>query len=196
MNLPNFISSRISKQSKGSFSYIISRVAVVSIAVGVASLLLAFMILQGFQGKILDKIYSFSGHLIVSKYSLSNSFEEAISVNDTLTNQLDNIPEIRHWQPFIYKAGLLKTSEEVQGVVIKGVSFEDSTSLSRHLFSGRLPDVSGKKYSTEVVLSQRIARYLNVDVGDEVLVFFIQNPPRIVQSNSIDLYCLYAQYDA
>lgn len=190
LNLPYFISARISQQAKGSFSSIISRVAVISIAVGVGSILLSFMILLGFQDKIKDKIYSFSGHLIISKYALTNAYEDRVlDLSDSLVLQLDNLPGIIHWQPNAYRAGLLKTPEEVQGVVVKGFSKrQDTVAFKRHLIEGRLPKLKEKGYTTEVVLSKKIARYLRLNVGEEVLIYFIQNPPRYRKLQIVGIY--------
>lgn len=180
MNFPFFVSKRISKETVGSFSSIINRIAIISIGLGLAVLLLAFMVLYGFKTEIKDKIYSFSGHLIVSKYTLSTSYEEgSIVVNDSLLNFIKSYPLTKHVQPYAMKAGLLKTEEEVQGVIIKGVdqSF-DTTSFRKHMLEGRFPDFSGETYSTEVAISSKIARYLELKTGDNVLVYFVQNPPR------------------
>lgn len=180
MNFPFFISNRITKETAGSFSTIISKIAVISIALGLSVLILSFMILYGFKGEIKDKIYSFSGHLIINKYTLSTSFEEtSIVVDDSLIHMIESYPLTSRVQPFAMKAGLLKTDEEVQGVLIKGVdnSF-DTTSFSKHLIEGSFPDFSGDSYSTEVALSNKIAKYLKLSTGDEVLVYFVQNPPR------------------
>ncbi len=190
MNLPAFISSRISKQQNGSFSAIISRIAVVSIAVAVGSLLLAFMILLGFQNKIKDKIYSFSGHLLVGKYTLSNSFEESsIFLTDSLLQTLDQIEGIQHYQPFAMRAGLLKIDGEIQGVVVKGINADqDSSSFHQHLTSGRMPRFRTKAYSTEVVVSTKIAKTLQMEVEDEVLILFVQNPPRYRKLQIVGTY--------
>ena len=190
LNLPYFISSRISHKAKGSFSTVITRVAVISIAVGVASLLLAFMILLGFQGTIKDKIYSFSGHLLVEKYSLTTSFEEtSLLLTDELRESLQNVSGVAHWQPFAFRPGLLKTPEEVQGVLLKGVGIEqDSLSFKRHLIAGRMPEVGGERYSTEVVLSSRIANDLRLKEGDDVTIFFIQDPPRYRKLQIVGIY--------
>ncbi|MEQ8626732.1 ABC transporter permease [Ekhidna sp.] len=190
MNLPFFISKRISKEETGSFSSIINRIAVISIGLGLAVLILAFMVLYGFKKEIKDKIYSFSGHLIISKYTLSTSFEEgSITVDDSLVRQLKNYPLTTRIQPYAMKAALLKTDEEVQGVIVKGVdeSF-DTLGFSKHMVEGRFPDLSADKYSTEVALSKRVSNYLELDVGDEVLIYFVQNPPRFRRLQVTGLY--------
>ncbi|MEM9894841.1 MAG: FtsX-like permease family protein [Bacteroidota bacterium] len=180
MNLPLFISRKIAAGSAGSFSRTINKVAVVSVGAGLSVLLLAFMILFGFKEEIRKKIYSFSGHLIVTKYTLNTSFEEtAISVNQDLLDKITAYPKVEHVQPYAMKAALLKTEEEVQGVILKGVDASfDTAKFSQYLIEGTFPDYSGEKYSTDVVLSAKIANYLRLQVGDKVLVYFVQNPPR------------------
>ncbi|MEM6643968.1 MAG: FtsX-like permease family protein [Bacteroidota bacterium] len=180
MNLPFFISSRITKFSKEAFSHTISKIAVVTTGLGLAILLIAFMVLFGFKTEIKSKIYSFGGHLIISKYTLSSSYEESpISLSDSLVNQLEQFKWTERFQPYAMKAGLLKTKEEVQGVIIKGVDSRFSAaSFSPYMIAGRFPDLSGENYAKEVALSKKIAKTLRLKVDDEVLIFFVQKPPR------------------
>ncbi|MBV6647172.1 MAG: ABC transporter permease [Cyclobacteriaceae bacterium] len=190
MNLPYFISKRITSNESGAFSSVINRIAVVSIALGTAALLLAFMILIGFQNTIKNKIYNFSGHLLVSKYSLSTSYEEtSIGITDSLEAQLDKITTLDHWQYYAFKAGLLKTKEEVQGVILKGVddSF-DTTAFSNYMVQGRFPRMKPQGYSLEVALSTRIAGYLGLELGERVLIYFVQNPPRFRRLDVVGIY--------
>ncbi len=181
MNLPNFISQRISKESKGSFSNTISRIAVISIALGLSSLLLAFMVLGGFKQRIRDKIFDFSGHIVVNKYVFnSNVNDHPISLNsDFYQNWKKDYPYIKHVQQFAQKAALLKTDEEVQGVILKGVgkSF-DTLRFNKNIIKGNFPIFPEKTYSREVLISKMLANQLLLDVGEEILIYFVQDPPR------------------
>ncbi|WP_421877191.1 ABC transporter permease [Marinoscillum sp.] len=180
MNLPYFISKRITKNDTGSFSTVINKIAVVSIAVALAALICAFMILKGFENTIKEKIYSFSGHLTVSKYTLSTSFEQtSIIASDSLVTKLTSLPGVDYLQTYAFMAGLLKTSDEVQGVIIKGLDNQfDTASFSKHMVAGSFPQFPEEGYGTEVAISAKIANYLQLGVGDEVLAFFAQNRPR------------------
>lgn len=190
MNLPLFISRRISKESTGSFSSIINRIAIISIALGLAVLILAFMVLYGFQSEIKNKIFSLSGHLIVSKYTLDTSYEEsAIVVNDSILSLIMANQRVSQIQPYVMKAGLLKTAEEVQGVIIKGVDETfDTLAFNKNMIRGSFPDFSGEKYSTEVAISQRVSNYLALDTGSSVIIYFIQNPPRYRKLKIVGVY--------
>ena len=203
MNLSFFIAKRISENAEGSFSTTINRIAVISTGLGLAVLILAFMVLYGFKGEIKNKIYSFSGHLIVNKYTLSTSFEEtSIVLNDSLVSTLENYPLTQRFQPFAMKAGLVRATkrqskaeqqlgedEEIQGVIFKGVDTRfDTAFFNQHIIAGRFPNLDQEKYATEVVFSSKIANYLKLEAGDEVIIYFVQDPPRYRKLQVVGIY--------
>jgi lipoprotein-releasing system permease protein len=163
---------------------------VVSIAVAIVSLVSAFAILGGFEDTIKQKIYSFSGHLVVSKYTLSTSFEESsIDVSDSVLNHISGLQGIDHIQTYAYKAGLLKANDEVQGVIMKGVGASfDTVSFSNHIIEGRFPIFPIDGYGLEVAISRKMADYLRLQVGDDMTIFFIQNPPRFRKLKLVGIY--------
>ena len=180
MNLPYFISSRITKNEEGSFSSTITRIAIISIAVALSSLILAFLILGGYENVITSKIYSFSGHVVVSKYTLSNSVEEtSIMVSDSLLDVVKNTDGVDYVQAYSFKYGLLSTKDEVQGVLVKGIDENfNRVDFEQHLIRGKFPEFPVDDYGTEVAISEKISNILQLDVGDEVTIFFVQKPLR------------------
>ena len=178
MNLPYFISKKISQAESKSFSSTINKIAIASIAVGLAVMMISFLILDGFRQEVKDKIYSFSGHIQVTKYSLDNSMqEEPISTNNLLYQQPEHFGEVDHVQVFSHKAGLLKTEDEVLGAVIKGVGTDfDSTRFKRNISRGSFIRYDSSGYSTDVLISQKIANTLLLDTGDNVRMYFIDPP--------------------
>ena len=195
MNLPYFISKKISKAENKSFSATINKIAVASIALGLATMLVSFLILGGFRQVITNKIFTFSGHIQVTKYSLDNSLqEEPISINNPLIQNPEQYDFIEHVQVFGHTAGLLQTDNEVYGVFIKGVSDNfDSTRFKNNLeegnfirFADSVGTVSGD-YSTDVLVSQNIANTLQLSVGDDVRVLFV-DPYRVRKLNIRGIY--------
>ncbi len=181
MNLSYFISKRISAKESNTFSGTIHKIAVASIGFGLAIMIISFLILKGFQHNIKEKIFGFGGHLQVTKFTLSRSYEEdPISKNLALFNDYSGYKYIDHIQEFANKAGLLKANEEVEGIVLKGISNTfDLSRFEQNIVAGRLPDLTGKTTAFEIMLSQIIADKLNLKVGDDALLYFIQNPPRV-----------------
>jgi lipoprotein-releasing system permease protein len=190
LNLPDFIAKRTINSKAGQFSGSIFKIAISSIAIGLAIMLVALLILGGFQKTIKDKVFSFAGHMQVTKYTLSNSFDE--SPISTETNFFQNHREhsfIKHVQGVAYKAGLLKTEEAVEGVVIKGIGADyDTVNFASNLVRGRFPNINSVTYSTEVIISQEIAQLLRIELGEKVIMYFVQNPPRYRQLEIVGIY--------
>lgn len=162
-----------------------------SIAVGLASILVAFLILRGFQTTIVNKIYGFAGHMQVSKYTLrsSNFDEPPISLTSDFYTHWREYDFVEHVQPVGYKMGILKTDEAVLGVVFKGVSTDyDTARFAPALVAGRFPHFMDTTYSQEVLLSRRIADQLEKGVGDEIVMYVVQNPPRFRKLSVSGIY--------
>lgn len=144
--------------------------------------------MKGFQETVKEKIYSFSGHLIIKKFSMNNSSEEqSMDYQIDLYKHPEKYPFIRHVQEFAHKLGVVKTDGEALGVLIKGVgkSF-DTGSFKENMVKGRFIHFNDDDY--EVVISRTIAAKLNRDVGDDIIVHFFQNPPRFRRLKITGIY--------
>ena len=190
MNLSYFISKRISKGYQEGFSSTIHKIAIVSIAIGLAASIVSFLIMKGFQETVKEKIYSFSGHILITKFSMNNSTEEQpMDYRVELYTHPEKYPFVRHVQEFAHKVGVVKTDDEALGVWIKGVgrSF-DLKSFSENMLKGEFIQFQDSGYASQVVLSKTIAAKLKKDVGDEIIVHFFQNPPRFRRLKVTGIY--------
>lgn len=140
-------------------------------------MIVSFAILEGFRNEIREKIFSFGAHLQISKYDTNNSYEGApISRNIGITDSIQGIKKV---QAFARKTAIIKTEDEVLGVVMKGVEEEyDMEAMEHNLEAGELISFNDSTSSKEVLLSQKIANKLHLKVGDDAIFYFIQNPPR------------------
>ena len=190
MNLPDFIAKRTINSKSGEFSATIYKIAVSSIGIGLAIMICSLLILGGFKQAIQEKIFSFSGDLQVSKYTLSNALEaNPISKDSKFYHDHNSIAGISHVQSFAYKAGLLKASEAVEGVILKGVDTDfDATSFKDYMLAGRLPLIDTTNYSSEVVISKNLSKLLKIELGDKLLMYFVQTPPRYRQIEVVGIY--------
>ena len=180
MNISYFISKRLRKGNNQAFSQIIHGIAVASISLGLAVMIISFLILKGFQQTITDKVVSFGGHLQVSRNTLGQMYNE-----NPISNQLDFVqntqdyPQITHVQQYAFKPGLLKSKSEVLGVMLKGVGSDyDSLRFSSNMVAGKFLNLQDTNATMDIVVSQNIADQLIIEVGDDVLMYFVQNPPK------------------
>lgn len=185
MNLPYFISRRISTPKAGTFSSTIHKVAIFSVGIGLAVMILAFAIMQGFKNTIKNKIYDFSGHIQITKYVSANAYNEnPLKLPDTL-----NRDGIKNIVPFAFKAGLLQTDAEVDGVVFKGVGNTfDSIGFKQYLKEGGFVHFKADGYSTEVVISSYLSKRLKLGPGSSLIMHFFQEPPRTRKLTIVGIY--------
>lgn len=195
MNLSYFIAKRISFKKAGGFSATIHKIAVGSLALGLGVSLLSFMVLGGFQRTVSEKVYGFTGHYQVQRFSMSNSFEEApFSQKSDFYQSYSQLPFISKVQSFAHKAALIKGDEEVEGVLMKGVSSDfDTLSFQKNLVAGRMIQIPEEGTSNEVMLSKLIADKLLLNVGDKITLYFVQDPPRFRRVEVVGIFQTYLE---
>ena len=190
MNFPFFVARRIREPQQTTFSSTVSRVGIITIALGVAVGIVALSVLFGFKDTIYQKVFLFGSHLQVNKLSLNQSFESApLPLHTKPYDQWQQIKGIRHRQAVAHKAGILKTPDELQGAVIKGVGRDyDWKLLAENLVEGRVIQYSDTVYANEIIVSRIISQKLNLKLNDEVLMYFVQNPPRVRKLKIVGVY--------
>src|SRR5690606_30640422 len=153
-------------------------------------MIISFMILGGFQQVISDKVFSFTGHYQVHRFSLSNDFEDTpISTQSDFYKRYPELDFVRHVQAYATKPGLLKGEDEVQGVIMKGVGSDfDTLTFQQAMIKGRFIRFSETGASNEIILSHKIANQLMLDVGDKVVMYFVQDPPRYRNFDIVGIY--------
>jgi lipoprotein-releasing system permease protein len=181
MNVSRYISQKIDGGAdSGSFTSSVTKIAIISIAMGLAVMVVSFAILQGFRHEIQGKIFSFGAHLQISRYDTNNSLEVAPIGAPELERRLKAFPQVEYTQPYAVKTAIIKTKDEVLGVVLKGINEKDGRSpMRQNLTSGKFLTFSDTAASNDILLSRKVADKLRLSVNDEALFYFIQNPPRI-----------------
>jgi lipoprotein-releasing system permease protein len=174
----------------GSFSSIIHRVAVGSIAIGLAAAIVSFLIMHGFQTAVKQRVYGFSNHLLITKFTMNNAVaEQPFEFKIDLYKNPEKFPFVKHVQEYSHKPGLIKTENEVMGIVFKGVgkSF-DQLAFRENMVEGKFIAFPDSGYSRDIVISRVIANKINAKVGDAIILHFFQNPPRFRKLKIAGIY--------
>lgn len=182
MNLPYFIARRLirGRTEKMSFSRPINVIAIVGIAMGLAVMIIAVAVLTGFKQQIRDKIVGFGSNIQILNFD-SNLSLETIPVSDTqaFIPRIREMDGIKHVQVFATKAGIIKTTEAIQGVVLKGVGSDFDWNFFRSsIVDGTVFSVSDTGRTNEVIISKKISDMLRLKTGDSFAMYFVQDPPR------------------
>ena len=175
MNVELFIARRIISKSKVNFSKPIVRLGVISVALGLSVMIISVAIVTGFQQQIRDKVIGFGSHITISNFQVNSSFEPSpISVNQPFYSTLDSLPGIKHIQVFATKAGIVKTEDQIEGVVLKGVGSDYDWSFFREkMVEGNIFKVLDSVVTDDVIISKSLASRLRLKIGYPLRMYFV-----------------------
>jgi lipoprotein-releasing system permease protein len=145
---------------------LVTALAVVGVAAGVTTLVVALSMNTGFRQAIRDRLLSVTAHVNLKPLS-----PEGISNYAELAERLSKAPGVRSIEPAIYNTVLLSCGGRARGVVLKGV--EPNLELRaggalRHLSSGSdnfEPDADG---IPALMVGRILAEELKISAGDYV----------------------------
>lgn len=180
MNLELFIVRKIAFGGKKNFSAFIIRIAIAAVALSLSTMIITTSMVNGFQKEIRKKVLSFWSHLEIVPFSLSNSLQETgVSVQQDFYIHPDMIPEARHIQVTALKGGLLKTGDNFEGIVLKGVGKDfDWSNLVPYLKQGVAIHSGTDSSLKQILISKATADRLQVALNDKVVVSFMGNSIR------------------
>lgn len=138
---------------------------------------------NGFQETVSNKVFSFWGHLRVGArqpMKATIAEEEPITANDSIVKRMQQMQQVRSVHPFATKYAILKTSDEMEGVLVKGLyQSYDSMHMKRFMQQGRWIQFNDSSYSREIVISTFTAKQLNLKLDDRVLIYFVKPDGRL-----------------
>lgn len=163
------------KLQKKSIAAPVVKIAIGSIVLGIAVMILTVSIVTGFKNEIKNKAIGLSGDVVISAYTNNNSFEqEPISMQAPFLKELNTDKGIKHIQPFATKNAIIKTADENEGIIIKGVdSHYDWAFIKQYLLQGKIPVYQDSISSDTILVSNTMALKLNAKVGDKLLTYFV-----------------------
>jgi lipoprotein-releasing system permease protein len=175
LNTEYFIAKRFLTRDKNNFSHPIVRIAIVSIATGLTVMFVAIAILTGFQTQIREKVSGFGGHVQISRYDENASTEaRPITEHQDFLPYLKKTRDIRHIQVFATKAGILKTADQIQGIILKGIGKDfDPSFFSDKMIQGKMIVLPDSAKSNDILISKNIADLLKIRLHDDVRMYFI-----------------------
>lgn len=157
-------------------------------------MIITLSFVNGFQHTVSQKVFSFWGHVRISYLQpgrASIAEEEPIAANDSLIRSIRTMPQIQSIHPFATKYAILKTTDEMEGVLLKGL---DSTynfdHLKPFLKEGRWIRFNDSTYSREIVISMYTAQQLNLKLNDRILLYFVR-PDGSLRPDKLTIVGLY-----
>ncbi|MEI7801184.1 MAG: ABC transporter permease [Bacteroidota bacterium] len=181
MNTAWFITRKIALSRQPNFSRFIIRVAVAAIALSISVMIIAGSLVSGFQKEISEKIFGFWGHVRIYDYNSTMGFQDkAVSIHQKFYPSIEKMPGVKHIQVYVNKPGIIKTKDEIESIVVRGFGKDFDTSfISKCMQSGKFFQAGDTSHPRKILISQSTANRLNLKVGNDITIYFIQQPPRV-----------------
>ncbi len=191
MNLEYFIAKRIHfQQGRKNISRPAVRIATIGIALGLAVMLVAVAVVIGFKNEVRNKTIGFGGHIQITNFDNNNTYAmNPIKMDTSLINKIKSIDGVRHVEHFSTKPGIIKTDNDFEGIVIKGVGTDfDWDFFKKNLVEGQILDVSGKTPNNQIIISRYLCNLLGLKLGDSFYTYFIQDQVRVRKFKIVGIY--------
>lgn len=166
MSFPFFISKRFifknpAKQDR--FISFISAISIIGIALGVAALIIAISILNGFEKTITEKITDFDSHIQITSYQ--TILPDYHRILPELYEMLQ--PDVESVSPYASKIAVISSKKGKEGVSLKGIMPDvRSINVKENIVEGKFVLGSGS-----IVIGRKLANKLYVSIGDKVTIF-------------------------
>lgn len=185
MNTSLFIAKRLynTKENNNNYTRPIIRIAILAITLSVAVMLLSVIVLSGFKNNISEKVIGFGSHIKISKFNNNQSYEnDPLDFDLNIYSEIQSSGFVKNIQVFSTKAGIIKNNNEILGVVLKGVGNDFNWSFFKeNLISGEIFPIydSLGEITNNILISESISRKIGLKSGDNLIMYFIQEPSRV-----------------
>lgn len=170
------------------------RVALAGITIGVAVMLITVCVVIGFKKTITEKVAGFGAHIQITSFDNNNTYEyQPVFAPDSLLELLGSLPHVVSVNTFATKPGMLKTQDNFQGIVLKGLPQSDAAwqFFQDNLTEGVLP-----AQPNDILLSRENARLLGLSVGESVLCYFVGDALKVRRFTIAGIYSSsFSEYD-
>ena len=147
------------------FVSFVALMSVLGLMLGVATLIVVLSVMNGFERELRSRILSVTSHAMLM--GLNGVLDDWHAAREAALAQ----PGVVAAVPYIEAQAMLSNGGHVTGATVRGVLPEEerkATGLAQRITTGRLEDLQSGSY--RIILGVALARELNVNVGDSVVL--------------------------
>ncbi|MBQ8838992.1 MAG: ABC transporter permease [Bacteroidales bacterium] len=149
------------------------QMAMICITVSFLVMIIAVAVSSGFRREIRSGISSISGDIMISTPDLNVLNESrSIDASPAYISRIEEMDYIQEIVPVVYRAGIVKTDDNMHGVLLKGVP------------EGVSPD----SVALAVSIPSRLAEQSGLKLGDRMTTYFVGDRMQVRQFIVADIY--------
>lgn len=153
------------------------KIPMVSIAISFLIMIIAVSVSSGFRNEIRDGISKMTGDVQLLPVDLNYiSADNPISSAPSFLGAIDSLSGVRSVAPAVYRAGIIKSGENIHGVLFKGIPVDTTR------------ENPADTVKLGVTIPSTLSRMLGVRPGDKLLTYFIGDRVQVRNFQIIDVY--------
>ena len=153
---------------KQAFIPVITVISVLSVMVGVMSLIVVLSVMNGFRDDLMSKILGVNSHVLVLNYG--GAFKDYEKVG----KRVEAVDGVLAWTPFIYSQGMINSSGNVSMAVIRGLdpgSVVNVLDIESMIKKGSLASIEGSVDGLPgIIIGNELSRKVEAHPGDTLTV--------------------------
>lgn len=151
------------------------RIAGISVTLSVAVMILALAVIMGFKREVTRRIVGFAAHAQVTDVrGVESVASEPVSRTEALEQTIRSVEGFASMWPYALKGGIVKTSDTVQEMLLKGIDATyDTAFFEECLLEGALPRIGDTVRTKDVLISRLAADKLQLGVDDKIEMLFV-----------------------
>lgn len=155
-----------SQHHRGFISFI-TGIAIIGVALGVASLIITLSVLNGFERTIKENVVTFTAHMQL--FAFQNQLLP--QADQTVQEVKLRHPEVMEMAPFLSREGMIRSEATMDGVFIKGIDPSNDVSAAKtRLVEGEYRLGSREKEIEGIIIGRRLAQKLEVRPGGRIML--------------------------
>ena len=181
-----YIAQRLSKREEGNKAGIMERVAVVATAVSIAVIIITLSVVIGFKHD-LHKLISGATADVTITAPQSGGVVSSVGVQRSeAVDALLMDERIERKSCFTTKEGVLKSDDNIVGILLKGVdSLYNTDFYAERIVEGCMPTLGGEPRKKEILLSERVAKRMDICVGDRIEMVFVDGESGVLRDRFV-----------
>ena len=193
MNYKYHIAKRYLFSKKDSkFISFITYISILGVMLGVATLIIATSILGGFEKEIRDKVSGLVSHIQIHSFKP----EGVRDFKNVIKTIKDSIPETTGITAYAQSEAVIRFKENVEGIMLKGIIPETDLSSTRsNIRKGEYNLQPIDTIFSRLIIGDKLAEKLNIQVGSKVIVFGLQGIPSPLNTPKIKQFIISGIYE-
>ena len=173
-----YMLARRTAQSEGSErGVVMMRIAAVTVALGVAVMILTLAVFVGFRREISSSFRGLAADVsVMDVMSYGRSSMVVVEADSDFADQVAQLAQVESVAPYATVGCMVKSGDNVVGLQLKGITPDYPLEWwQSKIVEGSLPDLGSESRTKQLLLSQATALRLDVGVEDKIEVLYMDS---------------------